>query len=298
MSNSGTGMSYTHSYKLADKDRFSDQFISALEEVDFTDKEFKQSFITPYFKQLIKSDIDLAMVSCYDHHSIIVESIHRVFQDTVLSDATLGDEVSQLFKAVYKNIISNISPFIFKLRNSIVELRNPPTNIHNEHQKTINVINSIYLSIKNKETTYTQSFDILYEYLFLQSTLERSVTHWFHPGILLVNNLRVLSSPSISSIKFNSPAVVKNAISGIAFSSVVMTPAFQTNKRSIRDLSHIHSLSSLNRRTFKKCLDAVDLIIKNPINEGISSQAIFSLVIPVLDKIIDDRLAKKQLFGN
>lgn len=295
--NNSTGFSYAHVYEINNKDDFADSFIDALDAVDYYSDDFKQSFLTPYFKQLIKSEIDLAILNYHDHHSAVIESIHCVFQDMVFSNTQEDKEIINFLISIYRNIFSNIRSHAIQLRNTVVKLKNPPTNIHNKYNKTLKVVNGVYKSIKNKETTYTQSFDILHKYLHLPSTFRKNVTHWFYSGILLVHSLKSLSEPSFFSVSL-SHSSVNNAISCIAYSSTIMTHRYQVDKNVVEVLSHMHSLDSLNRRIFKRCLDAIDRITKDPANNGVSSDEIFQIVILALDEIIENRLAKRQLFSN
>ena len=179
-------MGYCFRYQLKDKQALANNLIKELSSIDYGSEEIKNSFMSDLFKEFIRDNVDLAMSDGFDHHSMIVEAIHSIFQN--ITQVGLSPELFKEITRITDKVVSCLRPFGVYLRGREMVLASPPTNIHNRFNKTLRVIKAIDKSICNNETIYDQSFDIFCMYLNMR-TFNRDIYQWFHPGIALINHI-------------------------------------------------------------------------------------------------------------
>ena len=89
-------------------------------------------------------------------------------------------------------------------------------------------------------------------------------------------------------------------MAAIAFSSTYMSSAIEFHKFNPSNVRYMHSLDSIERRMFVKCLKVIDSLYNKYSQEYENPRLsiLAAKIAPELDKMIEERRLKKQIFNN
>lgn len=281
------------------KSTFATELIRDLGDNVFIYPELKESFWSPSLKDTVTQCADCVILGLTESNSVVLEMIHKVFQDTVY-DNCVHQEVRNILMKIYENFLGTIGPFVDVFARLPIRLGPVEKSFNNRYHTTLSAARDIFNSMVSKDVLFNECFEIFEDYFKNRIIPGRTLVHWFSHHVLTVNNIKILMSPIFSGYQKMMSSQDIPGLQAVAHSSTVVDISANGCKDpslvfGLRDIAH------LKKRTFGKCLFAIkDIYMKNKgrVPDDMLWDIVKSESVPILDKIIQDRLAKKQKFNN
>lgn len=277
------------------------ELISIFESAGEESPLFVQYFLTDEVRACIENNFDRLILNYNDSVMFVPDFFHKL----MVMEITINK--SERLSEIYTVIVDKLALYVEKYSNYDIKVKKGlPRSLHNRYNKALSNLKYLYNQILTSPSTEHNLMVIVSMYAneYKNDPKGLFAEHNFEKYCRLYHLLIQINSPIYGTNKVNNlcNATIRSLMA-IAMSSAILDTQLNlrtsANKQSYEHF--LYAIAYMKNRTFFKFMSVIrKTYLKNfgRMDNRFIVEATYSECKSKLDEVIENRIAKKQLFNN